>query len=209
MPICDLEKLVFLHCPKTGGTSIESVMPNLRFFDGKYKSDNVVPQHLSYVDLLKHAPEEMENYRKFTVVRNPWDRVVSDYIWHVARSKMDMSFLEFVKKIDFIIDSVPVWPTDLSTTCLYTPFYVGHLLPQYVYTGPGVRVLFFENLKAEFTQMCEEWSLNFSTLPHLNSRKHMPFQDFYKNENENELVRIILKHYRKDMERFGYPTTPY
>ena len=64
-------KFIFIHIPKCGGTSIE------RFFKMK------LPRQGAHLNLkyYKKNTENYETYFKFTIVRNPWDKMVSEYKW--------------------------------------------------------------------------------------------------------------------------------
>ena len=69
-------KIVFIHIPRTGGTSIKSA---LNLHDKIYKED---VYHMSANDI----PKECEDYFKFTFVRNPFDRFVSLYFYNKSES---------------------------------------------------------------------------------------------------------------------------
>ena len=67
-------KFVFIHIPKTGGTSIESIfIDNANIKDVNGKHDMV--SDIGSVFLKK--------YFTFTFVRNPWDRMVSYYKFRI------------------------------------------------------------------------------------------------------------------------------
>lgn len=88
MPIFHSKKVLFLHNPKTGGSTVESMFsikmsPEYFYNDGRnyLQGNNCALQHLSYEALKKKlAPEIFHSYYKFTFVRNPWDRLVSTYL---------------------------------------------------------------------------------------------------------------------------------
>ena len=76
MPIFEDQKTIFIHIPKTGGTSItKKFLPD--FQDFKHKD------FLSYKNLLK---DKINNYKIFTVVRNPYDRIVSYFNMHITQT---------------------------------------------------------------------------------------------------------------------------
>lgn len=69
--ICHNTKSIFIHIPKTGGTSIEKAFgydwPHIR--DAKH--------HWPGWIVNRHGREIWDTYFKFTFVRNPWDRAIS------------------------------------------------------------------------------------------------------------------------------------
>ena len=92
-------KLIFIHIARTGGTSIETALSGKDWW-------LIDPQtkHISAGMARKIYGEEVwRTYTKFSVVRNPWDRVVSMWAtqwWHEA-SGLDenCSFEEFIRNI--------------------------------------------------------------------------------------------------------------
>src|SRR5215472_5491948 len=68
-------RCIFIHIPKTGGKSIQG------FFGVAWQN---------HKDLARYAqelePDIFEGYYKFAVVRNPWDRIVSDYNYQKKKS---------------------------------------------------------------------------------------------------------------------------
>lgn len=64
-------KFIFLHIPKTGGTSIGRALQRACGIEEKYESF-----YIHYDDLTE---DMLKEYFVFTFVRNPWDRLVSNY----------------------------------------------------------------------------------------------------------------------------------
>lgn len=86
-------KFIFIHVPKTGGSSFMTRFSNnWKHLD---KSDLVLGGHVPYTEIKKDYPEEWRSYYKVAFVRNPWDRAVSLWILRGGRT----SFLEFLNKI--------------------------------------------------------------------------------------------------------------
>lgn len=72
-------KFIFVHVPKTGGTSFYS---NKNFNDGIFNNlldvdDIVIYGHLPIKKIYKDYTNAYSDYFKFCFVRNPWDRVSS------------------------------------------------------------------------------------------------------------------------------------
>ena len=81
-------KYMFIHFPKTGGTSIKVLFankpkdfkPNI-IGEEKVKAANLWP-HSTISDgceYLKNNGYDPDEYFKFVFIRNPWDRMVSHY----------------------------------------------------------------------------------------------------------------------------------
>ena len=66
------KKIIFVHAPRTSGTSIEKSILN-----GKLVPDTM--KHLRASQFKKMFNEEWDKFYKFTIVRNPWDRIISMY----------------------------------------------------------------------------------------------------------------------------------
>ena len=82
MPLSHRYKAIFIHIPKTAGTSIYTVLSIPQNEKHFYTAAHKIPshQHLTPTQLKPKIPGPIwNNYFKFTVVRNPFDRVVSDY----------------------------------------------------------------------------------------------------------------------------------
>jgi len=84
MPISRAYNAIFVHIPKTGGTSIEDML-NIRYSRKDPKSNffNVLPtrempayQHFLPSEIEVDMPDDAF---RFTIVRNPWDRFASAY----------------------------------------------------------------------------------------------------------------------------------
>ena len=88
MPICHDRKFIFFRIPRCGGTSFES------FFEltdqaslygvEQQGSRTLTLQHLTAVDLIQEGlvdNDTLQRYFKFTVIRDPFDRMASDFYW--------------------------------------------------------------------------------------------------------------------------------
>ena len=192
MPFCKERKILFLHLPKTAGTSIENALnirskENLYDSRGKLPSEFVTRQHLKLSEYKKYL--NLDEYFKFTVVREPFDRFVSAFHFknknmYVPQKVKNMNFDEFVfflKDLDeiercFIFDS--------------------HFEPQYTFIDYKIDTIFkFEKL--------DELEKRFKvTLGKDNVSDRKDKESYYNSETKE----IVYNLYKKDFEMFSYET---
>ena len=84
-------KCIFIHIPRTGGSSISTALSQRkkegeRFENrAKQKQDKI---HFTVEQAQKKFGLDVWNeYLTFAFVRNPWDRLVSQYQWRVAKGE--------------------------------------------------------------------------------------------------------------------------
>ena len=73
MPISRENNLIFVHIPKNAGTSIQE----------KFKMEQA-GGHQTSQQMRNENPKLWGDYNSFCVVRNPWDRMVSNYYYCLA-----------------------------------------------------------------------------------------------------------------------------
>lgn len=177
--ICHKNRVVFVHIPKTGGTSIE------RFFNN-HQHESV--KHYTMAQYMEQY-DVCDQYYKFTVVRNPWDQLVSWWRWRRTR----MSFTQ--------------WVHDLGTV----PPGNSHLQPglthfDYIKIGEKMAVDYvcqFENLVDDFNNVCSKLNITNNTLPHVNKTKHAHYSTYYDDKTRD----LVADVYNREIKHFGYEFT--
>lgn len=105
MPIDIAKRLLFIHIPKTGGSSVEKALelhphqvPDAKEYlsgTGKHL------QHLTYSEMLTlNRDEEIGNCKKFCIIRNPIDRFHSEFRW---RKKIGHPLTKEMDEYDFAL----------------------------------------------------------------------------------------------------------
>lgn len=91
------QAVTFLHIPKTAGTTIESWLNETRkyqqilFSQKKLEDMLVTPQHLGYHTLTELTKTLYRPFvYKFTVVRNPFDRIVSEFFYRIKLGSIQL-----------------------------------------------------------------------------------------------------------------------
>ena len=92
MIISHKHQFIFVKTKKTAGSTLEKLLyPYLGENDictgsprddTPQKNTTITNGHMSWRQIEATYPNEWRNYYKFTIERNPWDKVVSSYFWH-------------------------------------------------------------------------------------------------------------------------------
>lgn len=193
--ISDQVKCIYIHIPKTGGHTIDKYFLNL----------GLVSQsiwHGTCRDIIEMVGEETFNaYYRFTVVRNPWERWLSEYLWQGSAFSTQIPTPWGNKKIsfaDFCRSDFRWYPKKQIAQ--------GHLADQahFVYTPDDKclvnDVIRFEEFQVGFASMCRKLKLPVVNLPRLNATTHGPYWEYYNDE----LAELIGKRFERDVRLFNY-----
>lgn len=193
MPISHSKKVVFVHVPKTAGTTIEralGMMNSESLYNHRYDEElRVCPQHLYPNEILQKHPQA-KDYYWFAVVRNPLDRFISEY-HHINLIEgrgvefRGLSFSDFVKCLDlpqeermFLFDR--------------------HLEPQINFINKHVHVFKYEQLNECFEMLKQKFRIPFFTHERKSFRGEV--SDYY----DKYLEEKVRSFYKQDFEAFGY-----
>ena len=182
-------KFIFVHIPKCGGTSIEN-------FFGAWKDHNEfcvggqTRQHWKLEEILSLYPD-CKNYFKFTFVRNPFSRIVSEYCyirWQKPKCPIaKISFREFCLNLDYNLDKHTNKAHDLS-------------IADYLNEYPIDFIGRLESFQDDFNLVCDKIKIPRQKLPHKLNMNHPHYTEYYDAETR----QIVAKKYAKDIEYFGY-----
>ncbi|WP_029035381.1 sulfotransferase family 2 domain-containing protein [Salinimicrobium terrae] len=205
-------KCIFIHIPKTGGSSIYKFFhpdvpllpdtPNYDIHYGWCPERKIYLQHATAFQLLNTglvSEEVWKNYYKFTIVRNPWDRSYSDYLWAMRTSAIKDSFTNYITaRGDF--EKIFAYPQK--------PGYKGdHLKPQKDFFDKDGRYAVdyigrFEDLVFHIEKVAGHLGLKRKFNVKINgSTSRYPHYSLFYNKSRKKLVEHF---YAQDISKYGY-----
>ena len=197
MVVCYAKKCIFIHIPKTAGTSIEQFLKD----KGKHSIDylgvrnNRSLHHLTAYELKMEIPGIFNNCYKFSIVRNPYDRLLSEYYWTPIPNvgyKYGRTKKQFLNYVTNVIDNKKYLDN----------IYNDHFIPQHVFLYNKKKILIDQLFKYEDL----EWTVEYlkkkldieNGLPVIN-KTHAKKEGW--NERQKERIYNL---YKNDFIIFNY-----
>jgi hypothetical protein len=219
-----MKPYLFLHIPRTGGTSIANILPAGRTTDvkisklisdgkrinmdsdSKYSTNKGISFQHAIIDEYQVSESELFT---FTFVRNPWDRVVSIFEHQINNCGLDFitgddkitKFRTFISLVKWL------WEQDLLKYELD-----GHLRPQTFYThNNGKQIVDFygryENMSEDLKNLSKMCEFNFENvnIPSINksNERYSEYKNYYSIGN-GVMKSIVNELYREEIELYGY-----
>ena len=179
------KKWGFIHIPKTGGTSITSVLQNVKGTEYVTKAHNHIGKF-----------ENIKDYDIMCFVRNPYTRFASAY-YHQTRKDGWISINKFIENIDL---------ND------YLYFHQSYFTNNG--SSEDKKVTFigrYENFINDFNLIMKKIGKTGHSIPHYNRNsiydKHpnLNQHDFYKHiYNDTDVKNWVEKRYSNDFKIFNY-----
>jgi len=203
MIICDKNKFVFIHIPKNSGTAmteeLQKIYKNtklLKHCERDGKNIGIDKMHLYYDVIYEFISKDiLDNYFKFCIIRNPYNKVYS--AWNFIKERYGYSnvndFIKYKLNEEFIYGK-EIIPGDARV----------HYRPQFtfVYDNKNNKfadfIMRYESLNEDISIMNEKYGLNIKSYDNGNSQKS------YINLLNKESILKINSLYKKDFELFNY-----
>jgi hypothetical protein len=184
------KKVLFIHIPKSGGTSIASAII------GK-------PSGHPYLYEYYLANKNYTNtFYKFCVVRNPYDRLVSAYA-HISKRECNIEFKVLFKKLN--INSFDDLILNLDNPKTYQK-----IINTIVHFRSQHELIYHKTVKMDDIFRFEEFDLieeqlhkkikNEINLKKLNTSPRKDYREYYNEYS----ISVVENIYKKDLEMFNY-----
>jgi len=216
MPVSHPHRAIFVHVPKTAGTSVEALLG----MHGEKTQIGLVPyfnqeldlehlygrqlQHLTALQIREALRDDVAfaTYFKFAIVRNPWERLVSalawtDQKWARGEELVQRDFEQQVLQVQTLFQAAQAAPASVALPHFLTPQCL------YLYDAEQRlmvdEVLRFERLDEEWPRVARRLGVA-DRLPIRMKSHHRHYRDYY-NEHTR---RVVAGIYASDARLLGY-----
>lgn len=174
-------KFIFIHIPKSAGTSLKNV------FGIHGPGDHRTPSEIAH-------PKTWDQYFSFCVVRNPFEKLVSAYCYHsspnytgglykVYPDLHDLTFEEYFHRFK---NRRPLLPQSM---------FIKHIFSQ----KPIDCICRFEEIDSCLESVLNRFNIQ-KRLPKKNVTPHKHYREYYTESLRQE----VEEYYKEDLERFNY-----
>jgi Sulfotransferase family len=218
MPVYYKHKLVHIHIPKNAGTAIESYFHSIGdmkwgpvswFGEAAIRGRWFEFQHLTMQELRDLSKNAFEQFRSFAVVRNPYFRIISDYLWRRRIKQQNTettiqcfdTFNDFLKEIPVNINTK--WEEHIHGADKKRANTLIHVRPQHHYISDSKGkclvgdVLKYERLSLDMTRLLKPYGISTDWVK---SPVERSLKEYY-NRAQLELINEI---YEKDFLYYSY-----
>ena len=190
------KKFIFIHIPKTGGTSVKKILSEKVKIEGfKINGELVEYNKNTHLGINKEQFEKYKDYYKFVFVRHPYQWIKSYYNFHSNKSDFYKNITS--KKIKNTINvSFDEWLNELKIFN-QTDFFTN---------GDEIlvdKVCRLENFEEDLVDVFKKININ-SNFKNIKMKDSKKFNiDTIKNLNDNQ-KKMIQKICAKDFRLLGY-----
>lgn len=190
-------KFAFAHIPKCGGVSIHNSFLDMGidFSETGHKNLRAIAKD-----------NNIDDYLKFTFVRNPWSRVVSLYFFWKGQNKNHQFYHFDHKQVDYIKDNKLSFidfvhlinePRNVfhEKPHIY-PYFYHYFSCDQTYDIVGK----IETFQKSFNAVCKKLGHKPPKVKHSNKSKHKHFGEYYNYDTR----KIVEKLYKEDINYFDY-----
>ncbi len=206
MLISDSHEFIFLQMRKVASTSMQAILrplciprPAGRIAHLKSRArlewdyrKYVFRTHDDILAAKRRMPaDKFANYFKFTFVRNPWERLVSEYEYILGQPEhgRHTRVIRLKNFSEFIRMQIPrrdAYQINMLCDKKGRPLvdFVGKL----------------EDLQNDWQTVCTQVGIPCQAIPRKNVTQHINYRDFFDQDS----VRLVAKHWAREIEAFEY-----
>jgi len=224
-------KFIFIKSEKTAGTSVEAALSrfcsgddvvtpindyrhnrdeNGEFIHQSMNADEFIKldlpnlQHADTLTIMSQVTEEVwDTYLKFSIIRNPWDRSISDFFWKRRQDPAIKPRKRFYHYLGIPFNELSQ-PKKALHDFLESDEFVNN--DRFYVMDDELCVDFvirYESLEEDLTEVCNRIGIPTVELPHLKTgfrQKRYHYSKYFDEESKE----IVAKKHKNDIRLFGY-----
>ncbi len=197
--ISESHRFVFVHIPRTRGTQVSKYLePFGVALEGRRHAASPYFKHARAVDIRRFLGDSFDEYFRFTIVRNPWDWVVSCFAFNRGLRHVGPT-------------GVPQWARDMSFD-VWLPWWLESTKPSPLafIDGPGGELLVdhvyrFETVLQELPELLRRLGVPMREGVWLNPLlKSRRASEGYRDYYDARTRRLVERYFEGEIELFGY-----
>jgi hypothetical protein len=202
MKVCKKQKLLFIHIPKCGGSSVRQA------FNMETLPDN---PHIGIQSAIDQCPEMARDYLKFSIIRNPWEAEVSNFFYKLSGDIIAARGGE--EHVNAATTGFcGMFKSNLGITCfkpklIHSHKYGRSMMRFLTDKNDNIAVdeiLRLETIDEDIKAMCEKYNLKFAfnrKFTRENWTTHLHYSRYY---TEQWMIDYVYEKNKDYIEEFGY-----
>ena len=204
------KKIIFIHIPKTGGSAVtgflKSNVNNTDFrskvYDfTRFQSYKKGMHDTSLMVLNKIGVKHFKSYYKFCCVRNPYDLMVSSFMWwqqYAIEHQVFKNHTDLISSMNF----------EQFMSSKYGLHYINEFnfnLENYYSDQRGNiivdKIIKFENLEQDLRAVCKETGIHIKVpLKKVLQTKRKHYREYY----DDKTIEIVSRRFKSTIDYFNY-----
>ena len=181
-------KTIFIHIHRTGGSSMISLLkkalPN---------QVDVIAQHGNASTMERKLLEKYPDYFVFSMVRNPWDRLLSWYSLLYKSDPQDLK-IERLRFEQFLINTAL---DDGNDSFLFNQL---DYFKSMTFDSDLITIYRFENYSEEVKKIAKQLQINIQEIPRSNETLTKDYREYYTEKSK----ALVTEKCASDIDYFGY-----
>ncbi len=198
MPVYPNLRTVFVHIPKTGGSTVTTLLKRDHLLSRRVNERHPQDEERATISgLLKLVGDEADDYYKFAFVRNPWDRFVSAY-HYVCQRRPDLTEVSDCGSFDEFMATFARDPDRFLKIRYFIP--QSYFLTARSGEMPIDFIGRFERFDDDLKVVMKQLGLRRSTVRHRKKTARSDYRDYFDDDSRD----VVAQAYARDIELFGY-----